>query len=69
VKLFLPKRFVNFSGFPEIASQLSGVTEGITGEESLLVSKVAPKQLGIIPIGPICGFRPLVTSWLDIELP
>ena len=38
-------------------------------EQRLLLNKVATKQLGIIPIRPICAFRPFVTSWLDIELP
>jgi hypothetical protein len=67
--MVLPKRFVSFSGFPEIASQVSAVTERITQEESALVGRVAPKQLGPIPVRPICAFKPFVTSWLDIELP
>jgi hypothetical protein len=69
LRIILPERFVSFSGFPEIASQVGAVTGGVTQEESSLVRRVAPKQLGPIPIRPIYAFKPFVTSWLDIELP
>jgi hypothetical protein len=69
LRIILPERFVIFSGFPEIASQVSAVTEGVTQQESSLIRRVAPKQLGPIPIRPIYAFKTLVTSWLDIELP
>jgi hypothetical protein len=45
------------------------VTRRITQEESSLISRVTPKQPGPISIRPIYIFKPVLTSWLDIELP
>src|SRR5580692_118541 len=65
----LAERFVSFFAIPEVTRQVSAVTEGIAQEESSLIGRMAPEQLGPVSIRPIYTFKPFVTSWLDIELP
>jgi hypothetical protein len=69
IGVILPKRFVSFFAFPEVASYKGAVTKWIAQKESSLVRGITPEQLSPIAGRPIYAFKPFVTSWLDIELP
>jgi hypothetical protein len=60
---------VSFPGFPEIARHIRGGTKGIAQEDSPLVPRIASKKPDPITGRSVYAYKPLVTSWLDIELP
>jgi hypothetical protein len=67
--IVLLKRFVSFPGFPEIARHIGDGGKDVAQEVRPLVPRIASKKPGPIAGRSVYAYKPLVTSWLDIELP